>query len=260
MHSRLFVPSDPVGFIDSGIGGASVAEAFNRLLPHEDIIYIADNAKCPYGNKLPEQIIKCVEGNIDYLLSYGCKMIVIACNTATAAAIDHVRAKWKDVPIVGMEPAVKPALLKTKTKVVGVLATQGTFNGRLYRETCARFSKDTTVLACVADEFVQLVEDWNIEGGEVEAVVRKKVEPLLAAGVDYLVLGCTHFPFLKPVIERIAAGRAKIIEPSVAVAKQAKRILDARGLLNPMQDKAQVLFCQTNPRHKYKKLPLQNPE
>ncbi len=249
----------PVGFLDSGIGGASVAKAFNKLLPHEDIVYVADNASCPYGNKSPEEIIKLVEGNISYLLHYDCKMIVVACNTATAAAIDHVRAKWRDVPIVGMEPAVKPALLKTKTKVVGVLATQGTFNGRLYRETCARFSKDTTVLACVADEFVRLVEDWDIDGDETEAVVRRKVEPLLAAGADYIVLGCTHFPFLKPVIERVAAGRAKVIEPSVAVARQAKRILEERSLLNPKGEKAKVVFCQTNRNHQYKKIPLQNP-
>ncbi len=248
--------NSPIGFLDSGIGGVSVAEALKTLLPHEDIVYVADNANCPYGNKSAEEIIRLVDGNIDYLLACGCKMIVVACNTATAAAIDYVRAKWCDVPIVGMEPAVKPALLRTKTKVVGVLATQGTFNGRLYRETCARFSKDTTVLTCVADEFVRLVEDWNIEGDEAERVVRKKTEPLLAAGADYLVLGCTHFPFLKPVIERVAAGRAKVIEPSVAVAKQAKRILEERGLLNPKSERGGVIFRQTNPRHQYKKILL----
>ena len=132
-----------------------------------------------------------------------------------------------------MEPAVKPAALRSASGVVGVLATQGTFEGRLYRETCARFAKGVTVIACVADEFVKLVERGETSGERAERIVRAKVEPLLAAGADHLVLGCTHFPHLKPLIEKVAAGKAQVLDPAPAVAAQVKRVLASRGLLNP---------------------------
>ena len=160
-------------------------------------------------------------------------MVVVACNTATAAAIDILRAEWPDLPFVGKEPAVKPAALRSKSGVVGVLATQGTFHGRLYRETCARCARRTTVLMCVADEFVQLVERGELDGPRAEAVVRAKIEPLLAAGADHLVLGCTHFPHLAPLMTRLVAGRAELVDPSAAVARQARRLLAARDALNP---------------------------
>ena len=223
----------PVGFFDSGVGGLCVREAFRRRLPHEDTIYIADTAHCPYGNRPASEIVRLARRHVRTLLTRGCKMVVVACNTATAAAIDDLRATWPDIPFVGMEPAVKPAVLRSKSGVVGVLATQGTFNGHLYRETCARFARKTTVLTCVADEFVSLVERGETTGPRAEAAVRARVEPLLAAGADHLVLGCTHFPHLKPLIEQVAAGRAKVVEPSDAVARQAERLLAERNLLNP---------------------------
>lgn len=224
--------SDPIGFFDSGVGGLCIRDAVRSLLPHENTVYIADSAHCPYGNRPPEEIITLARGLVKTLLAKGCKMVVVACNTATAAAVDTLRREWPGVPFVGMEPAVKPAALRSKSGVVGVLATQGTFNGRLYRETSARFAKKTTVLTVVADEFVTLVERGELEGPRAEAIVRAKVEPLLAAGADNLVLGCTHFPHLGPLIARVAAGRATIIEPSAAVARQVRRLLAERGLLN----------------------------
>lgn len=224
--------SDPIGFFDSGVGGLCIRDAVRALLPREDTVYIADSANCPYGNRPPEEIITLARGLVKTLLAKSCKMVVVACNTATAAAVDTLRREWPDVPFVGMEPAVKPAVLRSQTGVVGVLATQGTFNGRLYRETSARFAKKTTVLTVVADEFVTLVERGELEGPRAEAIVRAKVEPLLAAGADNLVLGCTHFPHLGPLIARVAAGRATIIEPSAAVARQVRRLLAERGLLN----------------------------
>ena len=223
---------DPIGFFDSGVGGLCIRDAVRTLLPQEDTVYIADSANCPYGNRPPEEILALSRGLVRALLAKGCKMVVVACNTATAAAVDTLRREWPDVPFVGMEPAVKPAALRSKTGVVGVLATQGTFDGRLYRETSARFAKKTTVLTVVADEFVTLVERGELEGPRAEAIVRAKVEPLLAAGADNLVLGCTHFPHLGPLIARVAAGRATVIEPSAAVARQVRRLLAARGLLN----------------------------
>lgn len=229
----------PVGFFDSGIGGICILNAFRKLCPDVETVYIADSKNCPYGNKPAEEIIRLSEANVKKLLKKNCKMIVIACNTATAAAIDYLRAKYPQVPFVGLEPAIKPAALRSKTGVVGVLATAGTFHGRLYNETKAKFAKNVTVLAVQADEFVTLVERagleglGGLEGLEVERVVRAKIEPLLKAGADKIVLGCTHFPHLKPVIEKICAGRAEVIDPSEAVARQAKRVLLEKILLCP---------------------------
>ena len=228
----------PVGFFDSGIGGTCILNAFKKLCPGVETVYIADSKNCPYGNKPAEEIIRLSEANVKKLLKKGCGMIVIACNTATAAAIDYLRAKYPEVPFVGLEPAVKPAALRSKTGVVGVLATAGTFHGRLYNETKAKFAKNVTVIAAQADEFVTLVERAGLErgsglptasalkGAAVEQMVRRRVEPLLKAGADKIVLGCTHFPHLKPVIEKVCAGRAEVIDPSEAVARQAKRILE----------------------------------
>ena len=236
-----------VGFFDSGIGGTCILRAFQKLCPDVETEYLADSAHCPYGNRPPEEIVRLSVANAEELLRRGCDVIVVACNTATAAAIDHLRTRYPHVPFVGVEPALKPAALKSATGVVGVLATAGTFQGRLYNETKARFAQDVTVLAVVADEFVEIVEEWK--GGEVEKwrsgwdldlvvpmdealrtrverVVRAKIEPLLKAGADRIVLGCTHFPHLKPVIEKVCAGRAEVIDPSDAVARQVRRVLE----------------------------------
>ena len=224
-----------VGFFDSGIGGTCILNAFKKLCPDVETVYIADSKNCPYGNKPAEEIIRLSEANVKKLLRKNCKMIVVACNTATAAAIDYLRAKYPKIPFVGLEPAVKPAALRSKTGVVGVLATAGTFHGRLYNETKAKFAKNVTVIAAQADEFVIEVE--KLRGCEVEKlrgartariekIVRRRVEPLLKAGADKIVLGCTHFPHLKAVIEKVCAGRAEVIDPSDAVARQAKRVLE----------------------------------
>ena len=249
-----------VGFFDSGLGGLCILDAFKALCPHESTIYIADSRNCPYGNKPADEIVCLAERHTRRLLKRGCKMIVVACNTATAAAIDTLRAEWPDVPFIGIEPAVKPAALRSKTGVVGVLATAGTFGGRLYNETKAKFAKDVTVIATVADEFVDIVESLRVNVGSVRvgsdpnltlndpkvvAVVRVRIEPLLKAGCDKIVLGCTHFPHLKPLIEKICAGRAEVIDPSDAVARQARRVLAARGLLAPASAKPSHVFIRT---------------
>ena len=234
-----------VGFFDSGLGGLCILDAFKALCPHESTIYIADSKNCPYGNKPAAEIVKLAESNTRRLLRRGCKMVVVACNTATAAAIDFLRERHPEVPFIGIEPAVKPAALRSKTGVVGVLATAGTFGGRLYNETKAKFSKDVTVIATVADEFVELVERKEISGAAAERVVRARIEPLLKAGCDKIVLGCTHFPHLKPLIEKICDGRAEVIDPSDAVARQARRVLSARGLLASASAKPSHIFIRT---------------
>jgi len=245
----------PVGFFDSGYGGLCIHEAFMKVCPRESTVYIADSANCPYGNRPPETIRQLSEGNTRRLIcDFGCKMVVVACNTATAAAIDYLRETFAPVPFIGLEPAVKPAALKSKTGIVGVLATAGTFGGRLYRETKGKFAKDVTVLATVADEFVVEVERLRgrrvddlpaNEYERVEGIVRKKIEPLIAAGADKIVLGCTHFPHLRPVIEKVASGKADVVEPSEAVAKQAARVLAKLGLEAPEGAAAKHIFIST---------------
>ena len=252
MGDRAVTDARPVGFFDSGIGGLCILEAFKRLCPAESTVYLADSAHCPYGNRPAAEIVRLSEANYRTLAKkYGCKMVVVACNTATAAAIDTLRAKHPEMPFIGLEPAVKPAALRSKTGVVGVLATAGTFSGRLYNETKAKFAKDVTVIAAVADEFVAIVESLGgakVEGlpaarrARIEAAVRRRIEPLLAAGADHVVLGCTHFPHLKSVIERVAAGRAAVLDPSDAVARQARRVLAARGLLAPSGEPVHVFL------------------
>lgn len=220
----------PVGFFDSGVGGRCILEAFKRLCPGEDTRYIADSENCPYGNKPPEEITALSQACVERLLAENCKLIVVACNTATAAAIDYLREKYPETPFVGLEPAVKPAALNSKSSVVAILATQGTFNGRLYRETTARFAKDTTVIAVVADEFVTMVERGETSGDAAEAAVRRRIEPLIAAGADHIVLGCTHFPHLRGLIAKVVSGRAEIVDPSEAVARRVKAVLEERGI------------------------------
>jgi glutamate racemase len=224
--------NSPVGFFDSGLGGTCILNAFKKLLPQESTVYIADRKNCPYGNKNPEVIIKLSEAIVDRLISeYNVKMIVVACNTATAAAIDFLRNKHKEIPFIGIEPAIKPAILESKSKVVAVLATQGTFNGRLYKETSARFAGDTQIIMSVADEFVQLVENNETQSTRAGEIVKAKIEPLLKAGADHIVLGCTHFPHLSDTMKKIIQGRAQIVEPSLPVAKHAQRILEKLNLL-----------------------------
>ena len=234
-----------VGFFDSGLGGLCILEAFKKECPSESTVYIADSANCPYGNRSAEEIIALSDANVEKLLEAGCKMIVVACNTASAAALEFLRSKYSDVPFVGIEPAIKPAAMESKTGVVGVLATAGTFGGRLYNETKAKFAKNVTVIATVADEFVDLVERDETSGEEAERIVRRKIEPLIAAGCDKIVLGCTHFPHLRPLIEKVADGRAEIVEPSQAVALRAKSVLESRGLVNVGGGEAKHIFIST---------------
>ena len=224
----------PVGFFDSGVGGRCIRDALRRLCPGERTVYIADTAHCPYGNRPPEEIVRLSERCVARLLRRNCKMVVVACNTATAAAIRHLRAAHPDIPFVGVEPALKPAAARSRSGVVAVLATAGTFSGRHYADTKARVASGVRVVAAVADEFVQLVESGETSGAKAERIVRARIEPLLEAGADEIVLGCTHFPHLKPVIEKVCAGRAEVVDPSDAVARQARRVLESRGLLRAL--------------------------
>ncbi|MBQ0096592.1 MAG: glutamate racemase [Bacteroidales bacterium] len=216
------------GIFDSGFGGLSVLKEIVRLLPGESYLYYADSAHCPYGEKTREYVIDRALAISHLLMERGADIIVVACNTATAAAIRTLRATWPDFPFVGMEPAVKPAALHTHSGVIGILATAGTLKGSNYLDLREKYSDKVRVVEHVGQGFVELVEKGILDGPEAEATVRASVTPLLDAGADTIVLGCTHYPFLEPVIRRVAGPDVEIINPAPAVARQVERLLPRR--------------------------------
>ena len=219
-----------IGIFDSGSGGLSVLREILRLLPEEDFIYYADNANCPYGEKTPEFIQNRSRTITEYLLSRGAQIIVVACNTATAAAITTLRKEYS-VRFIGMEPAVKPAALSSKTGVIGVLATAGTLKGSKYLTTKGIYEDDVKIVEHVGQGFVELVENGILDGPLAEETVRKSLQPLLDAGADRIVLGCTHYPFLRAVIQRVAGPDVQIIDPAPAVARHLIEVMKEEGLL-----------------------------
>ena len=219
-----------IGIFDSGAGGLSVYRELVKVLPRERYLYFSDNAHCPYGEKTAAYIQERGRTITEVLLGLGADIIVVACNTATAAAIATLRAEYPAVPFIGMEPAVKPAALGTKSGVIGVLATAGTLKGSKYLNTRGLYQDNVKIVEHVGQGFVELVEGGILDGPEAEATVRASLQPLLDAGADTIVLGCTHYPFLQPLIERLAGPGVKVIDPAPAVARQTVRILQERGI------------------------------
>ena len=219
-----------IGIFDSGSGGLSVYRELQKLLPLEQYRYYADNAHCPYGEKSPLSIRRRARFITERFLDWKADIIVVACNTATAAAIATLRNEYPDVPFVGMEPAVKPAALGTETGVIGVLATAGTLKGSKYLNTRGLYESDVKIVEHVGQGFVELVERGILDGPEAEETVKASLQPLLDAGADRIVLGCTHYPFLKPVIERLSGPGVQVIDPAPAVARQTLRILQDCGV------------------------------
>ncbi len=218
-----------IGIFDSGSGGLSVLREILRVLPREKYVYYADNANCPYGEKTPEFIRGRGRAITEYLLSRGSRIIVVACNTATAAAISTLRNEYP-VRFIGMEPAVKPAALSSKTGVIGVLATAGTLKGSKYLTTKGIYEEDVRIVEHVGQGFVELVENGILDGPLAEETVRKSLRPLLEAGADRIVLGCTHYPFLKDVIQRVAGPDVTVIDPAPAVARHLLDVMREEGL------------------------------
>jgi len=221
----------PIGIYDSGFGGLTVWREVRRALPGESLVYLGDGKNCPYGSRPREEVARLACEAVARLVAEGVKMVVVACNTATAAAIDRLRGHYAPMPIVGMEPAVKPACLATRSGVVGVLATERSLDGDLFRRTAARYGAGIEVVAAAGRGFVELVESDRERTPEAEAAVRAAVAEMLDRGADQIVLGCTHYPFLLPVLERVVAGRGvSIVDPSPAVARRVVQLLDAGGL------------------------------
>lgn len=222
--------NSPIAVFDSGLGGLSVFSEVVRALPNESVIYYGDGKNCPYGDKTREEVIEIVDGIAKFLISKGAKLIVVACNTATADAIDYLRSTY-DVPFVGMEPAVKPAARASKSGVVGILATAPTLEGRLFKETTEKYAEGVKVIPRVGENFVELVEADRENTPEAETVVASVIRPLIEQGADHLVLGCTHYPFLSGVMERIIGDRnITIVNPAPAVARRVKDMLEQKGL------------------------------
>lgn len=223
--------SSPIGLFDSGIGGCSVLAEVRRLLPHEDLLYLADQAHCPYGARTPAEIRALTFAGVRWLVRRGAKAVVVACNTASAAALAQLREAIPSVPFVGMVPAVKPAAQSTRTGIVGVLATPATLTGGLLRDVVERWGAHIQVLAQPCEGLADLVESGAIDTPEAADLVDAYVRPLVAAGADTLVLGCTHYPFLSRQIARAAGPHVALVDPAPAVARQLQRVLAERRLL-----------------------------
>ena len=234
-----------IGVFDSGLGGLSVWNEIVKVLPTQEILYFADSGYCPYGNRTREDITSRVKLIADYLISGGASIIVVACNTVTAASIDFLRKNYS-IPFVGMEPAVKPAILNSKSGVVGVLATKGTLNGSLYKSTLNRYKEGTLVLEQAGEGLVELVEAGKMDSPECRALLQRYLLPMLELGADHIVLGCTHYPFLRRQIEEIVGPDVQIVNPAPAVARRTAELLGAlEGQKRHFESGRLYEFCTT---------------
>lgn len=224
-------PNSAIGVFDSGVGGLSVLRAVRRELPHEQLIYVADQAHVPYGPRQLEVVRDFAFGITRFLLSQPVKLIVVACNTASAVALHHLREQFPGVPFVGMEPAVKPAAEHTQSGAVGVLATPATFQGELYSSVVERFANDVKIYQDTCPGLVECIEAGDQAGSAAAAILQHAIDPMLEKGIDTIVLGCTHYPFVIPQIQHIAGPGVRVIDPAPAIARQTRRVLMSRNLL-----------------------------
>lgn len=231
----------PIGIFDSGIGGTSIFREIQALLPYENTIYLADSHNAPYGNRSQEDIIRLSIKNTELLIKKDCKIIVVACNTATTNAIKTLRSNY-DVPIIGIEPAIKPAALQTQTKVVGILATKGTLSSELFHKTTDLYSNGIHVIEQVGDGIVSLIEEGKALSNEMRALLKVYLDPMIKANIDYLVLGCTHYPYLMPLLLDMLPAHVKIIDSGEAVARQTKSILEKHQLLSTQKAEPKHAF------------------
>ncbi|NJX15843.1 glutamate racemase [Tamlana crocina] len=238
----------PIGIFDSGVGGTSIWKEIHALMPYEHSIYLADSKNAPYGPKGKKAITELSIKNTEYLIEQGCKIIVVACNTATTNAIDYLRANYP-VPFIGIEPAIKPAALQTQTHAVGILATEGTLSSELFHKTSLLFAKNITVLEQTGDGIVELIETGQLHSEEMKTLLKLYLQPMIDANIDYLVLGCTHYPYLIPILIDLLPKHLKIIDSGQAVAKQTKSVLEQHALLNASTTTPNIkFFTNGNPQ------------
>jgi glutamate racemase len=244
--SRLQGPADaPIGVFDSGVGGLSIVRELLKLLPDESLFYIGDQANCPYGNRPAEEIVAFSREISRYLIARGAKVIVVACNTVSAVALAHLRSLFPETPFVGMVPAVKPAVQITRSGVVGVLATPTTIAGRLYQEVVKQCAVGKRVISQPSPGLVDQVEAGDLDGPETMALLERYIKPLLDAGADTLVLGCSHYPFLIPAIRRLVGDAVQLVDASEAIARQTARILEREGLRRQESVLPEAIYATT---------------
>lgn len=235
----------PIGVFDSGIGGTSIWKEIHNLLPNEKTIYLADSKNAPYGEKPKEEIIQLSMKNTDFLLNMNCKLIVVACNTATTNAIRELRAHYS-VPFIGIEPAIKPAAIHSRTQVIGILATKGTLNSELFNKTAEMFHH-TKIIEQIGYGLVELIENGQMESPEMTQLLHSYLNPMIEANIDFLVLGCSHYPYLIPQIRKIIPNHIHIIDSGLAVARQTQNLLNEIGF-NRDNNSKPIFYTNTNPK------------
>lgn len=218
-----------IGIFDSGIGGTSIWDEIQELLPNERCIYLADSKNAPYGEKSEERILELSIKNAEYLLNKDCKLIVVACNTATTNAISYLRTNYH-VPFIGIEPAIKPAAINTKSKIIGILATKGTLSSSLFHSTSKNHAAGITVIEQRGTGLVEMIENGHLESTELYLLLESYIKPMLYQGMDYLVLGCTHYPYLIPLLRKMLPEHVTVIDSGEAVARQTKSVLENNDL------------------------------
>ena len=232
----------PIGIFDSGIGGLSIYKQIKKILPNENTVYLADNLNAPYGKKSKEQIIKFSLKNTKKLIDLNCKLIVVACNTATTNAITVLRDKF-DIPIVGIEPSVKPAIANTKTKSIGILATEKTLTSNLFQQTSNKFSGEVTIHEQIGYELVSIIEERGIDEGLLKDKLKNYIEPMLKKNIDTLVLGCTHYYYLKDILRKILPENVKVLDSSFAVSKRVKQVLEENKIISETLGSENKFYC-----------------
>tara|TARA_B100000242_G_C43052750_1_gene491937 strand:+ start:300 stop:1073 length:774 start_codon:yes stop_codon:yes gene_type:complete len=233
--------NNSIGFFDSGIGGITIWESVNKLLPNENTIYLADSKNSPYGKKPNDELINISKENVEFLINKKCKLIVVACNTATTNSINFLRKSY-NLPFIGIEPAIKPAALNTKTGKIGVLATKGTLGSSLFEKTSNIHGHNIEIIEQHGLGLVELIEKGIYSGSKIDSLLKEYLNPMLENNIDKLVLGCTHYPLIKESIKKIINESINIIECSEAVALQTERVLIKSNLINSGTEKSKKLF------------------
>ncbi len=251
-------PNSPIGMFDSGVGGLSVLRVLRARLPDESILFMADQGHVPYGGRPLEEVRQFAVSITRFLLDQGAKLIVVACNAASAAALHHLRQVFPTVPFVGMEPAIKPAAEHTHTGIVGVLATPATFQGALYASVIERFAQGVTVLQDTCPGLVVQIEAGSLDTPETRQILERALQPMLEHGIDTVVMGCTHYPFVIPLIQEITGPNVRVIDPAPAVVRQISRLLEHRQLrAAPGREPAPLhVWTSGNPGHLQSLLPI----
>lgn len=253
MKKPTFFAKNAIGIFDSGVGGLSVLREISKQIPDSPIIYFGDQFHVPYGPRELDEVYSLSKVITQFLLNLGAEIIVVACNTASAAALYPLRQEFPDIPFVGMEPAVKPAAEKTHTGKVGVLATPATFQGKLYNSVVERFAKNVKIYQNTCSGLVQEIEKGNFSGIETRKILENALYPMLENEIDSVVLGCTHYPFVIPLIKEIVGSEVTVIDPAPAVAKQTMRILSKNGDSDAKRNQENTILLTSGPVEEFEK-------